>query len=161
RTLFRIEENRARSDATIELQWVRGRLFDLELGLGPGLEVVSVGPSSVVEAWNLTGGDSDRRNADGGDEPRRLTVRLAPPVRDQSRVPLQLAGSQRLPRGGPVKLGLFTPEETMAVEVTSTITGDRSLSIELDEDAKRADQAGAAAYHVRDIAGERPVSSSG
>jgi hypothetical protein len=161
RTAFRIEGDRARSDATIELQWVRGRLFDLELGLGPGLEVLSVGPSSIVEAWNLSGATSDRGPAGSSTDTRRLTIRLAPPVRDQSRVTLQLAGSQRLPRDGPVKLGLFTPDETMAVAAISTITGDRSFSIELDGDAARSDGAGSATYQVRDVAGERPVSSTG
>jgi hypothetical protein len=157
RTAFRIEGDRARSDATIELQWVRGRFFDLELGLGPGLEVLSVGPSSVVEAWNLTGANSDRADT----EPRRLTIRLAPPVRDQSDVTLQLAGSQRLPRGGSAKLGLFTPDETMAVAATISVTGDRSFSIELDEDATRSDRAGGAAYRVRDMPGERTESVTG
>src|SRR5262249_41962759 len=156
-----IEGDRARSDATIVLQWVRGRLFDLELGLGTGLEVLSVGPSSVVEAWNLTGVSSDRAHTGFDTEPRRLTIRLAPPVRDQTHVTLQLAGFQRLPRGGSAKLGLFTPDETMAMAATISVTGDRSLSIELDEDAARSDRAGGAAYRVRDMPGGRTVSVTG
>ena len=112
---FRIDGDRVRSETTIELQWVRGRLFEVELDLGPGLEVVSVGPTAVVEAWNPTGGPSAGGPAAAGAEPRGLTIRLAPPVRDQSQVTLQLQGYQRLPREGPVKLGLFAPDETTAV----------------------------------------------
>jgi hypothetical protein len=160
RTLFRIEGDRARSGATIDLHWVRGRLFDLELGLGPGLEVASVGPPSVVEAWNLTGGTPARGPAGGGAGPHGLTIRLAPPVRDQSKVTLQLEGFQRLPKGGPVSLGLFTPDETTAVSASFSVVGDRSLSVELDEEAMRSDRAGGAAFRVRDVPAERPPSSS-
>ncbi len=134
RTLFHIDGDRVRSDATIELQWVRGRVFEVKLDLGPGLEVVSVGPTAVVEAWNPT---SPSSTAGAGPESRGLMIRLAPPVRDQNRVALQLQGYQRLPREGPMKLGLFAPDETTAVGASFVVAGDRSLSVELDNDPRR------------------------
>ena len=83
---------------------------------------------------------ADRRRgpATAAVEPRGLTIRLAPAVRDQSKVTLRLEGLQRLPREGPVKLGLFAPDETTAVSASFSIAGDRGLSVELDDEATRS-----------------------
>lgn len=146
-TRFRIVGDRARSQTSVELQWVRGRPFELALELGPGLDVVSVGPPSVVEACTPTGGPPGRAAA-GGDGPRGLSIRLAPPVRDQSSVTIRLEGTQRLPKEGPVKLGLFAPDETTSVGASFSITGDRGLSVELDPEAARSEQPGGAGFRV-------------
>ena len=53
KTLFRIDADRARSETTIELDWVRGQLSELELGVAPGLQLISVGPPEVVESSHL------------------------------------------------------------------------------------------------------------
>jgi hypothetical protein len=161
RTLFRLEADRARSEATIELQWVRGRPFEIQLRLGPGLEVVSVGPASVVEAWNLTGRTAVGSTTAGSGEPRGLTIRLAPPVRDQNKVTLNLEGFQRLPREGPVKLAVFAPDDATAVSSSFAIAGDTSLSVELDEEAIRSDRATGVAFRVQDGAVDRLTTSSG
>lgn len=158
RTLLRLEADRARSETTIELQWVRGRPFEVELALGPGLQVAAVGPPAVVEAWNLTGGAS---STPGGVGPHGLTIRLAPTVRDQSKVTLQLEGSQRLPRDGPVRLGLFAPDATTAVSSSFSVAVDRSLSVELDDDPARAEGSDRPAFRIADASGGRPVSPSG
>jgi len=55
RTFFQIEPDKARSETTIDLSWVRGDLFELELGVAPGMRVISVGPPESVESMNLTG----------------------------------------------------------------------------------------------------------
>ena len=161
RTLFRIDGDRAKCETMIELQWVRGRLFELELSLGPGLEAVSVGPPEVVEAWNPTGSTSARRTAAAAGTPRGLTVRLAPTVRDQSKVTLRLDGHQRIRGEGPVRLGLFAPDGTTAVSSSVSIAGDRGLSVELDEDAARMDRAADAAFRVQELPPDRSVPSSG
>ena len=158
RTLFHIGADRARSETTIELQWVRGRLFEVPLRLGMGLEVVSVGPASVVEAWNPTGGPPARGASGSAAEPRGLTIRLASAVRDQSNVALRLEGFQRLPREGPVSLGLFAPDETTAVSTSIAVAGDRGLAVELDPDATRSDDA---AFKIMDAAAPLPPYFSG
>ncbi len=130
RSAIRIGPEMARSESAIDLRWVRGRPFEVRLRLGPGLELTSVGPASMVEAWNLDGEDAV-------DRPRSLTVRLAPSVRDQPRVTLQVEGSQRLPKQGPIRLGLCAPEASTAVSVSLGIEADRGVSVELDEEASR------------------------
>ena len=54
KALFRVDSDQARSETTIELQWVRGRLFEVELGVAAGLQVDSVGPPDVVESSSLS-----------------------------------------------------------------------------------------------------------
>lgn len=153
RSTVRIEGDRARSESTVELQWIRGRLFEVQLAVGPGLEVVSVGPPDVVEAWNPTA--TTAAPGPAGAEPRGLTIRLAPSVRDQSRVTLRLEGYQRLPREGPVRLGLFAPDETSAVTSTFTIVGDRGLAVELDDDPARRSAGADAGFRVAETASDR------
>ena len=65
RTLFQIGADHARSDATIELERVRGRPSEVELDIGPGLQVVSVGPDDLVEGWSLIGKPSARPGTGG------------------------------------------------------------------------------------------------
>src|SRR5262249_9537223 len=121
----------------VELQWIRGRPFEVELALGPGLEVTSVGPPSVVEAWNPTGATPAAGSSGDAAEPRGLAIRLLPTVRDQSQVTLQLEGFQKLPAEGPVKLGLFAPDETPDVSASISVAAGRGLSVELDDEAAR------------------------
>ncbi len=161
RTAFRLGADRARSETTIELQWVRGRPFEVELALGPGLEVVSVGPPAVVEAWNPTGGVTGAGTAAAGVDARGLTIRLSPAVRDQSQVTLQLEGFQRLPREGPLKLGLFAPDETTAVSASFAISADRGLSVELDDDAARSGRSIGFAPVVPDAGPGRSTAAAG
>ena len=161
RTSFRLGADRARSETTIELQWVRGRPFEVELALGPGLEVVSVGPPSVVEAWNPTGGPSGAGPTTAAVEPRGLTIRLSPAVRDQSQVTLQLEGLQRLPREGPVKLGLFAPDETTAVSASFSIAADRGLTAELDDEATRSGRGVGFVPVVPDVGRVRSIPAAG
>ncbi len=162
RTLFHLEADRARSETTIELQWVRGRLFEVALGLGPGLEVTSVGPPDVVEAWNPMGPPARRGAKAPAGEARGLTIRLAPTARDQNKVTIRLDGFQRLPHDGRVKLGLFAPDETTAVTSSFTIAGDRGVSVELDDEASRSDRpGGAAVFRVLEVVSDRASPPSG
>ncbi len=158
-TRFRIGGDRARSETTIDLQWVRGRLFEVPLELGPGLDVVSVGPPSVVEASTPTGGPAARAAPGGADGPRGLTIRLTPTVRDQSSVTLRLEGTQKLPKEGPVKLGLFASDETLAMGASFSIAGDRGLSIELDPDAQRSERPDGGGFRVVDDTADRLLSA--
>ena len=66
KTLFRIDVDRVQSETTIDFDWVRGQLSELELGVAPGLKLISVGPPEAVEScapW--------RGAPDGGAVPTR------------------------------------------------------------------------------------------
>jgi hypothetical protein len=157
-TVFRIDANHARSEATIELQWVRGQLFEVELDIGPGLEIVSVGPNDVVAGWSL-GGESTAR---GSAPPARvLKIGLTSLSREQMKASLQLKGYQRIPRDGPVKLGLFAPDATTSIAASYALSADRSLSVELDDDTGQVTRSGDLSSQAKTTSLDRPASSTG
>jgi hypothetical protein len=137
KTLFQIDADRARSETTIELDWVRGELSELELGVAAGLQLTSVGPPEVVESSHLAddihGGGSKGPNAPA----RVLRVRLTALGRDSNRVTLMLTGLQQISTDGTVNLGLFTPRKAISVSGSYALVGDRGLSLELEDDSGR------------------------
>ena len=161
-TAFRIDADHARSEANIELQWVRGQLFEVELDIGPGLEVVSVGPNEVVEGWSLSG-EFDPRLGGSAHRGGVLKIGLTSRGARTDEGELQLKGYQRIPRDGPVKLGLFAPDASTAVAASYTLSADRSLSVELDDDTGQVDRAGGDASGRRSNPAslDRPASSPG
>jgi hypothetical protein len=137
KTLFRIGSDRVRSETTIDLDWVRGQLSELELGVAPGLQVISVGPPEIVESSHL----SDENQAPGPAGPnapaRRLTIRLTPLGRDPDRVSVVLTGQQQFVGEGKVKLGLFTPVQAASVTALYALVADRGLALTLDDETGR------------------------
>ena len=133
----------------------------MDLAIGPGLQVVSVGPNDVVEGWNLIGKPSARDPA--GPEPtaQMLKIRLNSLARDQTKVILRLAGYQPIPRDGPVKLGLFAPDPSTASAAVYELTADRSLSVELDDDSGAVTRLTEAATPLKIPSPNRSASSPG
>jgi hypothetical protein len=136
KTLFRIDADRARNETSIELNWVRGQVSELELGVAPGLELISVGPPEIVESSHL----SDENRARGTKVPnspaRLLKVRLTTLGRESNEVTLVLTGHQRISSDARVvNLGLFTPLHATAVSGSYALVADRGLSLELDGDS--------------------------
>ena len=123
RTFFRIEPDHARSETTIELAWVRGELFDLELEVAPGLREISVGPADVVESWHLTDGLT-----------RRLNIRLTSQARLRNKVTLRLTAVEQIPALGSIKLGLFTLDRSTPVNSFYALAVGRGLTFEIDDD---------------------------
>jgi hypothetical protein len=135
RAVFQIEREQIRSETTVALQWTTGRLFEVELDVAAGLEIVSVGPRDLVETSHLTfdqGGDnaqeSDKHNG-------RLRVRLASPGRDQNQTRLRIVALQRVSADGLVKLALVTPRGTTAPTAYYAFFPERGLTVELPDDS--------------------------
>jgi hypothetical protein len=137
KTLFRIDADRARSETTIGLDWVRGQVSELELGVAAGLQLISVGPPEVVESSHL----ADEILPHGSKGPnvpaRTLRVRLTALGRDSNRVTLILTGLQQILTDGRVNLGLFTPMKAVSVSGSYALVGERGLSLELEDDSGR------------------------
>jgi hypothetical protein len=137
KTFFRIDGDRARSETTIELDWVRGELSEVELGVAAGLQLISVGPPEIVESSHL----SDEILARGSQGPnacaRLLRVRLTAHGRDSNRVMLELTGIQRISNDGRVNLGLFTPLPAVSVSGSYALVAERGLALELEDDSGR------------------------
>jgi hypothetical protein len=133
KTVFWIDSDRARSETSVDLQWVRGRLYDVELGVGPDVEVVSVGPLDVVENSSLSADGSIQ----AGTLARKLRIRLTASARDQNKITLKLQALQRIPSHGPVKLGLFTPDQATLAAASALVNAEDGLLVELDDESGR------------------------
>ncbi len=137
KTIFRITPERARSETTIELGWVRGRLTEVELAVAAGLELTSVGPPDVVESSHL----SDLIAASGPgaaiSQARRLRIRLTSSGRDANKVTLKLTGLQQIAAKGKVTLGLFTPIQAASAHAVFSLVADRGLAVALADDSGR------------------------
>jgi hypothetical protein len=155
-TAFRIDSGHARSETTIELQWVRGPVFEIDLGIAPGLQLVSVGPVETVEGSTSTVMGTSS-NGKGASSPSKVVkVRLTPFARDQNKVTLMLEGHQGIPQTGPVRLGLFTPVEATRVAAYYAFTADRSLSLELEDESGQFAHAREIPLQLQGLALERP-----
>jgi len=137
RTFFQIDPDQVRSETTIEFQWVRGRLFELDLGVAAGLQLVSVGPADVVESSHLTSETAGRDPGGPIEQDRRLRIRLTPLGRGQDRVTIRLNGLQRTLPDGSMKLGLFTPDQTTSASASYALVADRGLAVALEGDSGR------------------------
>ena len=153
RTVFHVSSDRAPSETTIDLEWVRGRLYEVAVDVGPGLEVSSIGPPDVVESCQTTAAPT----ADWpGGEPgqRKILIRLKSLARDQKHTTLKLSGDQRIPRRDLVKLGLFRPMVSTTVNASYVLYADRAISVEPEEGAGRVFRAGDAELATADAPGE-------
>ena len=99
-TRLDLDADMARSSTSIEVQRVRGRLFEIQVAIPPGLQLLSVGPPDLVESATPTQG----RERAAGEDPSSpteqvLTIQLTPAARDQRSLTLRLRGQQRIGRG--------------------------------------------------------------
>jgi hypothetical protein len=135
KTAFRVNADRVRSETTIELERVRGQLSVLELGVAPGLRLISVGPPEIVAGSHLSD-EIEGAVPHGASAPaRRLELRLTTLGRDASKVTLSLAGLERISAVGRVNLGLFTPMNATSVSSSYALVGDQGLALEPDDDS--------------------------
>ena len=133
KAIFWIDPRQVRSKTTIELQWVRGRLFEVELGVAAGLQVVSVGPPGLIESSSLS--FETGTGEPGAVRARRLRIRLTPLAREPNKIALRLDGVQRIASEGPVKLGLFTRDQSTSVNASYALIAGSGLSVELDDES--------------------------
>jgi hypothetical protein len=132
KTTFWVDPEKARSETAIDLFWVRGRLYDLELEVPASLQNVSIEPREFVERSTLT---SESTSAPGGQPARILKIRLTSMARDQEKVALRVNALEPIPPDGLARLGLMTPLHTTSVAATYELVAESSLALELDDES--------------------------
>ena len=85
RTFLEVDSDKVRSQTTIDLTWL-GELFELELAVAPGLDVISVGPAESVESTHLADAAPGADRGSLKKHPRRLSIRLTPQARTGTRL---------------------------------------------------------------------------
>ncbi len=145
-----LDAGMAQVETTLQIQRVRGRLFDLEIAVPTDLQLISVGPAEVVEsATPIAARDPTTK----GEEPRPaaqvLKVHLTPSGRDLRSFFLRLRGQQRTVPEGAVKLGLFATRDGVCTASTASLFADRELSFEPDSDTTLRDDAEGAAFRLQ------------
>ena len=129
----------ARVETRFDFQTPRGRLFDLTIGLPPGLEVESVGPEDVVSAWQT--GQSPTSFVPGALPPglRLLTLRLGPKVQEGGKYAVRLTGRQPVDlKNEDVSIALFQPIGTVQGGGRVAVQADPSLTAELSDRSSSA-----------------------
>ena len=89
RTTLEVAADQVRGQTTIDLAWV-GELFELNLGVAPGLDVVSVGPAESVESMHLSEAGSPTDRGAARKQTRILSIRLSRAARDRNKVTLKV-----------------------------------------------------------------------
>ncbi len=118
-----------------QVQRVRGRLFEIEILVPPGLQLTSVGPAEVVESAvahpeSATAGVLDQREADHG-QGQVLVLHLTPQARVLKMFSLRLRGQERTGGDGPVRLGLFSVRDGLSNTNLVSLLADRRVSFEV------------------------------
>jgi len=137
KTLFWIDSERARSETTIDFSWVRGRLFDLELSVPTGIQIVSIGPPDVVELSSLISEKSTGAVPGASEPAQRLKIRLTSSARDQNKVTLKVQGLEPVPPAGLAKLGLITPLFATTVAASYELVAESGLVLDFDDESGR------------------------
>jgi hypothetical protein len=133
-----LDADLARTETSIAVQQVRGRLFDLEVEVPAGLELGTVDPRELVEAViPVPGAGSASKGQAAG---QVVKLHLSAAARDQHSLSLRLVGQQRIGSEGEVRIGLFSVRGGVAAGAAVTISGGREASFELLEDWAAARQ---------------------
>lgn len=122
RCTLTVDRGAALVDADLDYRVIRGRIAEVRVGLGPGLELVGAGPESVVESYQVLE-DSGQREA-----VLRLTARAVA----ESGFRIRLSGRRDLTAPASERIGLFQPREGSARGSTLAVTWSREVVAELD-----------------------------
>ena len=129
----------AHVETHLDFQTPRGRLYDLTIGLPPGLEIESVGPEAVVDSWQT--GQSPSSFVPGALPAglRLLTLRLGPKVQDGGKYSVRLVGRQIIdPEKKDITVALFHPIGTSQGGGRVAILSDPGCTAELSERSSTA-----------------------
>lgn len=124
RTTITLGAGQAKIDTWLGVETANGRLFDLNVVLPRGLELESVGPSEIVESWQL----SPLR-----DEGRTVTARLTFRAQEGNSFALHLVGRQVIDPSRPVALALFQPRESSLGGGRIAVLTERNLTVDVAE----------------------------
>ncbi len=138
RTTIVIEPGSARVHTWLDVETIRGKIYDLVLGLPPGLEVESVGPPEIAASVH----SDDLALAFLPVAARGLklvTVRLGPKAQESGKFSIQVVGRQALDQTARLaRISLFQPVGVTAAGGRVAVLTGPSLTADLAEDHQGA-----------------------
>ncbi len=120
-----VDKTRAKLDANLEYTVSRGRIFEVQVALPPGLTVDSVGPPSAVAAHEVL--------AEGRGAPRRLVARLTPEASENGKFTMRIGGEQSIEPGPNVEIGMPRPIESQSRGGLIAVIASPGVSVDLSE----------------------------
>lgn len=145
-----LDDALARVGAAITVQKVRGKLFDLEVAVPSGMQLLAVGPPDLVEtATPSSPPDQAGKGSPASTDESLLRLHLTEAGRDQRAFTLRLRGQQPLGSGPEVKLGLFAVRGGVTASTTVSLFADPTVSLELIDDPGQSDTAGVPPLRVQ------------
>ena len=125
----------AENQTTVDVHRVRGRLFEIDVAVPSGLQLISVGPPDLVESSTLLGKEAQAAaNARAGPAGQIVRVSLTTLGRDQRSFSLNLVGHQRIGPGEEVNLGLFSVLGCVSTRNVYQVFTARAITFEAGDD---------------------------
>jgi hypothetical protein len=146
-TRLSVSPDAAEIQTRIEIERVRGQLFEVEVAMPPDLQLVSVGPPDLVESSAMVDGETPTAGrAAAGTSGKVLRIGLTFLGRDQRSISLNLVGRQRLAGVGDVRLGLFSLLGPVTSDNVYHVSTPPGLEFEDSESAGESGRAGPAVF---------------
>lgn len=128
------ESDIVRNETTLNLQRVRGVLFEVEINVPPELKILSIGPPELVES--TTAALREPTGEAGADhEAGTLKIRLTASGRDQRSLILKFSGAQPIPNAGDARIGLFSPRGAVSTTTSLALHSGPGLTVEALEES--------------------------
>jgi hypothetical protein len=136
RTQLSMESDTVHVRTDLEIQKVRGQLFEIEALVPAGLQLLSVGPPELVESANPIPEPTPPTQTGPTKSPSHvLRIHLTPQGRDQKNLRISLSGRERIPSEGPVAIGFFGPRDGVSTTSTISLLAERDVTFEMEEGA--------------------------
>ena len=150
----------AHSETTIEVRRLRGRLFEVELLVPPGLQLQPPGPPDLVESAIPV-----QASAAGNDRSIRdeqvWKVRLTPLARDARSFALRMRGEQPIGPSGEVKLGLCALRDGVSSASSVTLLAESNVTFEPHLESEQPDPSGLYGAWFPVATDDRPAALAG
>jgi hypothetical protein len=149
-TRLELEEELARVTAAIQVHQVRGSLFEIDVAVPEGMQLLSIGPPDLVEsARPVQPPVQPGKGLPTPEAGQILRVQLAEAGRRQRSFTLRLRGQERVGSEGDVKLGLFAALGGGAATSTVSLFADPTVSFEVIDEPGRPDTATVPVFRVQ------------
>jgi len=134
RTVLRLGPDVVNQETWVDLQLIRGRLFDIQIAIPDGLQLTACGPAALIEPANQSNNASLERSVGEANATKILKIRLTPQAMDQKKITIKLEGYQRYKPAEITRIGLLQPRNMIEISSRFAIVASRDLSVEAGEE---------------------------